>query len=350
MKQSISKLALGYVCLAALTLASCVKDEPNKPEPPKPTPKPTPETPVDPGKEDPKPGNKLEVTFRPHKIKLDFYEGHLHNTKDFHYVAGPKEAKHARLEQSLTYVWDEASKSYKVEGGGRKGFLVQQSVVYKNGKQDSPPSPVYGLWIDYFDKDGNKINDKIGAEGAYDQFQHFFLAENVKPAFKGKAEADDSDYSKLIKYIYRDTTPWDKTIKDGAEVIEETSPLGLKGFFSFHKDRKKFDMKVQLWQMPKGVKTEGGGVSPFHAPSAAIKSKGAQVFELTIPITIYCKKSDVDELIPEEATTPFSSFSKEVQEIIEIIAEAFGISKEDVISDFYWISEGQRDENGGRWF
>lgn len=342
MKQSISKLALGYVCLAALTLASCVKDEPNKPEPPKPTPKPTPETPVDPGKEDPKPDNKLEVTFRPHKIELGLYEGHLHGAKNFHYVAGPDQVKYAKMEQTLTYIWDETTKGYKLEKGSR--FLVQQGVAYAN----DAPAPVYGLWINYFDKDGKNINEEIGAEGAYDQFQHFFLAENVQPAFKGKAEADDNDAQKLISYIYRDTNPWNKSIKDGGKVIEETSPLGLKGFFTFHKNRKSFEMKMQLWQAPKGVK-KGGGIAPYHTPSDAIKSKGVQALEVMIPITIYRSREEM--VLVDNPNQRFDEFDDEDKEIIEIFAKAFGITVEDVIKDIYWILEGKGEsEANGRWF
>lgn len=348
MKQSISKLALGYVCLAALTLASCVKDEPNKPEPPKPTPKPTPETPVDPGKEDPKPGNKLEVTFRPHKIVLGLYEGHLHGAKNFHYVAGPNEVKYARMDQTLTYVWDEATKGYKLSDDSRKRFLVQKSMVYKDGGKEAPPAPVYGLWIDYFDKDGNKINEKIGAEGAYDQFQHFFLAENVQPTFNGEVEADDNDAQKLMSYIYRDTNPWDKTIKDKAKVIEEESPLGLKGFFTFYKVRKSFDMKIQLWQVPQGVKTEGG-VAPYHTPSAAIKNKGVQVLELSVPIMIYRERDDM--VFPDTETDRFEDFDEGDQAIITIFAKAFDITNEQVIYDLYWMNSGKGEgEGNGRWF
>lgn len=347
MKQNISKWLLSSLLLTTLALGSCVKDEPVKPTLPKPDPKPTPEQPVDPKKDEPE-VSKPKVTFRPHRIKLNLYEGHLHNVKDFHYVAGPSKVKYAKLEQSLSYTWDPTSSSYTLDKESRQRLIVQQGKSYKADGQESAPAPVYGLWIEYFNEQGQMINAEIGDKGAYDLYQHFFIAEAAKPAFMGDAEADDNDPSKLMGYIYRDTDPWDKSIKEGGRVIEETSPLGLKGFFTFYKTRKTFDMKIQLWQVPEGAKTKEG-IAPYHTPSAAFKNKGVQVLELTVPVLIYRSRDDM--AFPSTDSDSFDDFDKDEQDIIDLFAKAFDITREQVIYDLYWMIEGKGEgESDGRWF
>ena len=79
------------------------------------------------------------------------------------------------------------------------------------------------------------ITTKIIENGEDQHYQHFFLADNIRPSYGGKKENGDTNSPDFFSYFYCDTTPWDKTNKfDGAKFTGEKNPVGLKGYFIFN--------------------------------------------------------------------------------------------------------------------
>lgn len=286
---------------------------------------------------------EYKETFKPHRIELELFEGHLHGTKDFHYLAGPEQVKHARLDQTINFIWDEASKTYKMSEEGRKRFAVQTGILYPKAEAHNP---VYGLWINYYDDKGTKLNGEIGSGDKMSEYQHFFAISNVQPTATGKAEGDDNEITKMLNYTYRDTNPWEGTIKTGAKVIEDTNPIGLKGFFTFFKKRKMFDLTISLRHAYDGAKLSGG-ISSFYAPKQAFH----KALQVTVPVIIYRTRDE--QPMPDAPDTALADLDEEEQGYVRLFMDAFNTTAEEVIADCYYLINGKWEQEGpgsGRWF
>lgn len=344
MKKVIFRSVALLGCAAVLGLTSCLKDEPKPTVDPKEQQQETQEDHVKPDQED---EHEHEDEFKPYRIELELYEGHLHGAKDFHYLAGPEQVKYARLDQTINFIWDEATEQYQMSADGIQRFAVQTGIKYPGTVAHNP---VYGLWINYYDDKGTKLNGEIGSGEEMSEYQHFFAINNVKPTKTGTAEADDSDITKVLNYTYRDTNPWEGTIKTGAQVLEETNPIGLKGFFTFLKERKTFDLTIALWHAHGGAKLSGG-VSPFHAPSAKFRQHGHASLQIKVPVIIYRTRDEMP--FPDAVDSPMSDFDEEEQAYVRLFMDAFNITAEEAIADIFYMTNGKWEGEGegkGRWF
>lgn len=328
MKRNIFLRTALLACTALLALSSCDKDKP---------------APIV------EPAPSITSDFKPHSITLELYEGHLHG-RSFHYVEGAEQVKYARLEQMMKLVWDEASSTYKVATDSPlQRFAVKQGFVYS----DSPiATPVYGLLIKYYDANGELINAEIGADGAFQEHQHFFSVSNIKPMENAKPTDPASDPASFIKYYYRDTNPWDQAAHKGATVLEDTNPLGLKGYFTFHNVRKTFDLDVQLWYAPKGAKL-AGGIAPFDAPTEALMKGGVRALAFKIPAISYRSHTDEPEI--ETLDITFDELEDEDKEYIRAYMLAFGITAQEAITDVFYHVHGDPigshdHDHGSVWF
>ncbi|MDO5036113.1 MAG: hypothetical protein Q4D93_04040 [Porphyromonas sp.] len=80
----------------------------------------------------------------------------------------------------------------------------------------------YQMRLRYFAKDGDEITGEFATHGEDKIHQHFFTAKE-----KGVKILD------RMKYRYADTDPWDKEVKEGAKLVGDKNPIGLKGMVTF---------------------------------------------------------------------------------------------------------------------
>lgn len=346
---------LAFVFVGSLALASCVKDEPkNKPQP---NPEPQPVAPVTPAPVQPAQPVEVETpvvdmevqptgqmpginTTEVRKIVLSMYEGHIHEPSSFHYVSGPEGFKNKSLkyEQDMTLeyragVWTVTS--------GEKFFVFNKGNAYGSVKI---PAPVYGLWVNYYDASGDLINSQFAAKGKY---QAFFRPKSLKSFVDGSAS--EHKPSDVVGYMYKDTNPWSTSSRDGAHVVGETDPVGLKGFFYFNKENVRFALNLELWETPEGKLTEGKS-APFYEPSAHIKKTGKPVLSVSIPCYVWLDRETLDEV--DEDTT-LESFTKPGdKQVLLNLAKLLGLENIDtILEDINLRIDGQRSgDEGGRWF
>lgn len=339
MKQSIFFRMATFACVAVLALTSCdrtrttTEDPLNQPRcnpiPPKP---------------------EVKSDFHPHRIVLGLYEGHLHGPRGFHYLAGPKEVKYDRRERVITLQWSAATEQYEIVADSPKQFYVHQKAAYtENGVTEY--APVYGLWIDYYDKAGERINDEVGRDGAFQSYQHFFTANNVQ----ANADSQPSDGSNtpdgMLEYFYCDSNPWDRTLHDGAKSLETTFPVGLKGFFYFGKVRKTFDLNIQLWYAPGGAKT-ADGIAPFGEPTKSIREGGVKVIEFRVPVSVFRTRSFIENYEGEVDST-YESLSEADKAIVELYTKTFDMTRQEAMTELYYLIWGNGESHQsseGRWF
>ena len=128
-------------------------------------------------------------------------------------------------------------KGWGYADGSQKSFYVRQSANYYTGSNFTP-APVYLLFIKYYDKKGQLMNNQF-IEGGQDRLhQHYFTISNATELMTGAALADGTQTTNYIDYKYTDTTPWDKTHHSGeAKITGRSNPIGLKGAMRFLKNR-----------------------------------------------------------------------------------------------------------------
>lgn len=315
----------------------------------------TPKQPVDPkqpegpavGK-----GNQTKAT----KIVIDLFEGHLHSETSFHYVPGPSGFKtpHFKMEKQITLVYKD--EQWKVAEGDMTWLLLRQ--INQAALSDGPgnwPAPVYGMWIKYYDASGKEITGEFSDK---DTYQHFFSVTDVEPILGGQFSAEDKKTENLINYIYRDTTPWDKSSKQGGKFNDDKGAVGLKGFFSFKKSKLKFNLKIDLWDT-KGhkVDSETGKASPFYMPSEEIKKNGKHLISVSVPVYmptdtkfyehVANQADDIDDL----DQVVLSDQGEEFQKNAKYFMDLFKVTWEELRKDLYILIWGDRgDEKSGVWF
>lgn len=298
--------------------------------------------------------NKTQAT----KMVIKMYEGHLHATADpkvhsYHYVAGPLvPIPNLRMEQELTFIYQDGAwraaenTTYTVvedkdEDGDlilKRGaktlhldrLFVKGSVTYSDGL----PSPIYGCWIEYYDAEGNKLNGEFVTPGAY---QHFFTLSNVEPL--GVTALEKRQTPDLMDYVYKDTTPWDKSAaRQGAKYAEK--PLGLKGYFEFVSAGFKGRLGIEL--------RRGGSSESFHTPSG-----GEPVLRVSIPIYVPYKKDVLETIAELDEDAQWSDLDEGQQSIVELLKTALNASsREEVLKNLLYFYNGERgnERTSGIWF
>lgn len=285
-------------------------------------------------------GNKLHDD--PYKAVLTMASGHFHGVK-FHQNADPVGAKYMKAVQTITFIYTEG-KGWVPEAGSETMFRIL------SGTKESIAA--YGLWIRYYNKQGEDITGQF-IENNQDQIhQHFFIPKDVKPvtAIGGVAQADDNDPSTIFEYTYMDTTPWNKTLKDeGTELTGSKNPIGFKGYFNFLKDRKNLTLRIKLMHA-RTSKFKDGKASPYYAPSNAQLAGDHWDVEIDIPVLVYYSRAEENNW-ESDSDVPYDKLLDNEKRMINAIAYAYGISNQEALDAFNLRITGDTDhESGSLWF
>lgn len=214
---------------------------------------------------------------------------------------------------------------------------------------ESKGQQVYGLWINYYNAKGERINGEFVQNGQDLIHQHFFIPKNVVPAFDGINDIGDEHRASVYEYVYCDTDPWDRNMhNEGAELVGDKNPIGFKGYFKFLKERKNFDISVELMHAVVSKFNEEGTVSPFYAPSKVQRQRDHWDLKIKVPVTVYAAQT---ETVDAEAGTPESDISETDMRLLKSIAAAYGITWQEALADIDAMVMGDEDpESGNMWF
>lgn len=299
------------------------------------------------------------------RIELVMASGHFHGTL-FHQDAERVGVKYINALQKITLVKDTHGKWVPAEGS-RPNFCVLSAA-----RKISP----YGLWIHYYAADGSEITGSFIEKGADRFHQHFFTPTNVRPALGGTVDAFDDKPDSLLNYVYMDTDPWNGRLNqenvqlvgsfyDGDKdeyynnIFEVRNAIGHKGFFSFKKPRKQFDLRVRLMHDEEGKYIEKDGkqtVAPFHTPTPGQEATAHWDIDFTIPIVVYAARVEVKywetPTQQEDGTqTTFEQLTPHDQTLVRALAAACGITLEEALADFLSSIDSPYDPESGRlWF
>lgn len=302
------------------------------------------------------------------RIELVMASGHFHGTL-FHQDAEYPGVNLRKSVQKMTLLADGKGGWNFAEGSAKKFYALSS---------DTYVSP-YGLWIRYYAADGSEITGRFIENGAADLHQHFFTPRRVQPTFDGTAEASDNDPLSLLNYVYMDTDPWhlrlagksnetkakligSKTAgKDsyGSYNFKPFQPFGHKGYFSFIKPRKQYDLQVRLMHAHGGKYhwVEGQReTSPFYSPSPAQLQTAHFELDYTIPVMVYASRDDMSEwksrsTQEDGSPTTFDKLKPYEQKFVHAAAVAFGVSDTEMLTDIFAYLDGTADpESGSLWF
>ena len=285
--------------------------------------------------------------FKPAKAVIEIYNGHLHGPHAFHQNPTPKELKYIGKNYKLTYTLNDGKWIADTENPSSVNLMGSSQGYY-----------VSAFVIHYYDKSGKDITSQIEENDENKHYQHFFLAKNIRPSYGGEKEADDENSSKFFKYIYCDTTPWDKTNKhDEAKFTGEENPIGQKGYFCFLHTHKQFNLEIRLMRA-RNSKFNAGKASEFCAPSASQLQDEAWMPTLSIPMNIYMD-SDERELDSSVFDKDFDKLSNDAKDYtqkdltsIRSLMEAFRVTEiKTAVLDFWWNFHGDsKHSDAGFWF
>ena len=319
-KRNLKFFAIAWMCmLIGLSFTSC-SDEPQRPE-----------SEVD---------HKLHDD--PYTAVLTLASGHFHGLL-FHEDSDPDGAQYLKTEQTITFTY--------VEGKGWRPAEGSDTIfrVFSGDKAQNIVS-AYGLWIRYYNKKGEDITGQF-VENNQDQIhQHFFTPRDVKPItlLGAVAAPDDADPSKMFEYTYMDTTPWDKTLKDeGTQCTGGKNPVGLKGYFSFLKDRRTMTLRIRLMHA-RTSKFHHGVASPFYAPTPGQLASDHWDLEMDVPVVVLCSRGEEQEW--ESVIDDYNQLTDAEKRVIDAIASGYGISQQDALAAFNLRITGDYHSEGGRWF
>lgn len=288
------------------------------------------------------------------KAVLTLAAGHFHGVK-FHQDADVKDQQYMKAVQQITLK--------RVDG---KWTIAEDSERMFRVKTGTPDvQSAYGLWIAYYDKNGNDITGDFVEDGEDQKHQHFFTAHNVKPTKEGVAEENDKNTQDVFKYVYMDTDPWNKTLNTGARLVGSTyrtnekssssaeyftpqNPIGFKGFFEFRKDRKTFDLRIRLMHATASKFTDGA-TSPYYEPSKAQLASAHWDVDITVPVmACYSLTEELKIQLNGSSYDELEDFEKR---IVRTIAEAYNISNEAAYEAYLFNVEGEKNaESGSLWF
>ncbi len=283
-----------------------------------------------------------EIPFQPARVEIAIYDGHLHGHQAFHQNPHAKEMQYLGKNYKITYFLQDGKWVADTKNPATLNMIGSKS---RGG--------VAAFVIHYFDKAGNDITDQLADNDASKHYQHFFMAENIKPGYLGKSEPTDKNGTDFFDYVYCDTKPWDKTHKfDGAPFVGDTDPVGIKGYFFFLKSHKKFNLDIKL-MYASSSKFTAGKPSPFYAPTQQQLKEAAWLPTITIPMNIYIDGEELE--LDDDLDTlgkPESAYSEHDRNIIHSLMDAFGITKfEDAAAEFYWNLNGEaKEDETGFWF
>ena len=285
--------------------------------------------------------------FKPAKAVIEIYNGHLHGPHAFHQNPTPKELKYIGKNYKLTYTLNDGKWIADTENPSSVNLMGSSQGYY-----------VSAFVIHYYDKSGKDITSQIEENDENKHYQHFFLAKNIRPSYGGEKEADDENSNKFFKYIYCDTTPWDKTNKhDEAKFTGEENPIGQKGYFCFLHTHKQFNLEIRLMRA-RNSKFNAGKASEFCAPSASQLQDEAWMPTLSIPMNIYMD-SDERELDSSVFDKDFDKLSNDAKDYtqkdltsIRSLMEAFRVTEiKTAVLDFWWNFHGDsKHSDAGFWF
>ncbi len=287
------------------------------------------------------------------KIELILASGHFHGTL-FHQNVSAEGVKFLKAVQTITLVHNETTHKWEVEAGSDSIFRV---LAAKEGSNYEVP---YGLWIKYYNAAGEEITGHFVENGEDQRHQHFFTPRNVVPTFDGTAETDDNDPSKMYKYVYMDTNPWNSTLKTGATLtgstvvgkdgeitlFEPQNPVGLKGYFNFTKVRKRFDLNISLIHALQSKFMANGKTSPFYQPKT-----GENIdMSYAVPVVIYAYRTDLDNFNEDDVAT-YAELNDADKAYIQMVAKTFNITVEEAMADIVEsINNSGSNETGSLWF
>jgi putative lipoprotein len=285
--------------------------------------------------------------FKPAKAVIEIYNGHLHGPHAFHQNPTPKELKYLGKNYKLSYTLNDGKWIADTENPSSVNLMGSSQGYY-----------VSAFVIHYYDKSGKDITSQIEENDENKHYQHFFLAKNIRPSYGGEKESDDENSSKFFKYIYCDTTPWDKTNKhDGAKFTGEENPIGQKGYFCFLHTHKQFNLEIRLMRA-RNSKFNAGKASEFCAPSTSQLQDEAWMPTLSIPMNIYMD-SDERELDSSVFDKDFDKLSNDAKDYtqkdltsIRSLMEAFRVTEiKTAVLDFWWNFHGDsKHSDAGFWF
>lgn len=302
-----------------------------------------------------------ESAHAPAKAVFTLAGGHFHGVA-FHQDADAKGITYKKAVQNITFVRE--GKQWKLAEGSDSVFRVLSSNEYRYP---------YGLWIKYYDKAGKDITSKIAEDGESKAHQHFFQASNVVPTFDGAAQAGDNVTDSLFEYTYMDTNPTNgvltQTTVDGKVIPPATlrgsrvvgrkgddllfapeNPIGVKGFFQFKRDRKRFDLTISLYHFDGDAKFLGGSPSGYVAPRAGQRNLAHLEAQVKVPVIVYASREE-SGLWDSEEDKSFDQLHPEEQRLVTSTARAYGISILQALQEWFAQSYGEVDaESGHLWF
>lgn len=298
--------------------------------------------------------NKLHED--PVKMTIKLVECHLHaDWNEIQEVGGPHQnpespAKYMKRIQEITYDLKEG-KGLKLAEGSQSKFYVQQCGNYHNHGKFTP-APIYLMFINYYNVKGELMNNQFVENGQEKIHQHFFTPVNIKSTFDGVDEADDQDPSKLIDYLYVDTTPWDKTKKlDKAQITGGENPIGMKGAIRFLKDRKEFDLQIRLYHgYVSKINSKTNKFDPFYKPSGGLIQRGTWDINVKVPVVVFWSRNDEVSDIEEDTnldTITEETVDEDGKKVIRSIMKTFNISWKEAVKEFHTYTYQSGDGEAG---
>lgn len=298
------------------------------------------------------------------RVELLLAGGHFHGVR-FHQDPEFEGMKFRKAVQRI--VLERTATGWRTVAGSDAAFRVLA------GSRAVVP---YGLWVKYYNAQGEEITGSFQTGGADRQHQHFFTAHDVVPTFDGTAAPDDGKTADLFQYNYMDTDPWDGTLNTGAlligskqvgtsengsPILEPQNAIGLKGWFNFKKPRKQFTLNLRLMHAPDG-KYVDGKCSPYHAPTKGQLLSAHWDVDLRVPVIVYADQSETGAWIsdshlldendePTDQLRPFDQLTPEEQKLVRSTAKAYGCTLEEAMADWFKQIEGTTNpESGSLWF
>lgn len=303
-----------------MTACNLTDDTPVVPPTPTPTPTPTPEVPTSP----------LELP-KVAKIEVMIIEGHLHGTYGFHESADPVDQKYMKRLHKFVYKV-QADGTLQLESGSNDklfavgGEGVHDPKINTDAERSKKVMAAYGIWVDYFDAEGNKVTSEVLENGHENRLQHFFTVDDVRPTFDGDKDevAKRASSDKYITYIYCDTKPLSSRIKDGAPVIGKDNPIGHKGYVGFSVPRSECQFHITLSDLDGVGKMDNGSPRPATGVPAGAKT----IFSISIPVTVYAHYEEACE------AESLAEASEEDLRYLTSVAKAYGITVEEAFEAY----------------
>lgn len=277
------------------------------------------------------------------KAELRIVEGHMHGEYAFHQNLYPKEMKYLPLDRTLVFHF-------------RGGTWVADKENPKQINLLSGKHSTYGLSLRYYDAQGVDITHLYAADEAGKKHQHFFVPANIRATFDGAVVADDSDPAKMMRFVYCDTSPWNKSNKfDKARFTGKENPIGIKGYLRPLRARKQFDLEIRLLaaDAPKASST-------FHTPAPAQTKVGTWYAAIKVPVLVFMDDEEKGLDLFDELTTidkvralkESDVTDKEALKSIHSMMRAYDISFGAVVEELFWNINGSRPDHSdnGFWF